>query len=84
MSFNEHDRFLEVPDVLYDVPKETLRSFRTQVPLAFQKLQALVASSSHPQDTNESQSLPTPCLHSQTSTSDVSNISDTSSATLGT
>ncbi len=90
MSFNEHDRVLEALDVLCNVSKETLRSLRTQVPLAFQKLQALVANSSHPQDTNrfspslETQSLPIPCSHSQTSTSDVSNITDTSSATLGT
>ena len=90
MSLNEHDRVLEALDVLCNVSKETLRSLRTQVPLAFQKLQALVANSSHPQDTNrfspslETQSLPIPCSHSQTSTSDVSNITDTSSATLGT
>ena len=89
MSFNEHDRFLEVLDVLCNLPKETLRSLRTQVPLAFQKLQALVANSSHPQDTNrfspslETQSLPIPCSRSQTSTSDVSNITDIFSATLG-
>ena len=89
MSFNEHDRVLEALDVLCNVSKETLRSLRTQVPLAFQKLQALVANSSHPQDTNrfspslETQSLPIPCSHSQTSTSDVSNVTDTSSATLG-
>ena len=88
MSLNEHNRVLEALDVLCNISKETLRSLRTQVPLAFQKLQALVANSSHPQDTNrfspslETQSLPIPCSHSQTSTSDVSNITDTSSATL--
>ena len=90
MSFNEHDRVLEALDVFCNVSKETLRSLRTQVPLAFQKLQALVANSLHPQDTNrfspslETQSLPIPCSYSQTSTFDVSNITDTSSATLGT
>ncbi len=90
MFSNEHDRVLEALDVLCNVPKETLQSLRSQVPLAFQKLQALVGNSSLLQDTNrfspsvEAQGSSTSFSHPQSPSSAVSNITDTSSSALNT
>jgi len=90
MFSNEHDRVLEALDVLCNVPKETLQSLRSQVPLAFQKLQALVGNSSLLQDTNrfspsvEAQGSSTSFSNPQSPSSAVSNITDTSSSALNT